>query len=64
VFFRDTEGRILAKHFFDFQKLTSSGHIHGDTPVFDTTITTLAELRAGGLEKPFRDSWHAARFSE
>ena len=63
VFFRDTEGRILAEHFFDFQKLTSSGRILPDTPVFDTTITTLGELRAGGLEKPFRDSWHAARFS-
>ena len=64
VFFRDTEGSILAEHFLDFQKLASSGRILPDTPVFDTTITTLAELRAGGLEKPFRDSWHAARFSE
>ena len=63
VFFRDTEGRILAQHFLDFQKLTSSGRILPDTPVFDTTITTLGELRAGDLEKPFRDSWHAARFS-
>ena len=63
VFFRDPEGRILAEHFLDFQKLISSGRILPDTPVFDTTITTLGELRAGGLEKPFGDSWHAARFS-
>ena len=63
ILFRDTEGRILAEHFSDFQKLTSCGRILPNTPVFDTTITTLGELRAGGLEKPFQDSWHAARFS-
>ncbi len=63
VFFRDTEGQILAEHFFNFQKLASSGRILPDTPVFDTTITTLGELRSGGLEKPFQNSWHAARFS-
>ena len=62
VFFRDTAGRIQAEHFFDFQKLVSSGRIVPDTPVFDTTITTLGELREGGLEKPFQDSWHGARF--
>ena len=63
VFFRDTEGRIQADHFFDFQKRLGSGDILADTPVFDTAITTLGELREGGLEKPFQDSWHAERFS-
>ena len=63
VFFRDTAGRIRAEHFLGFQKLVSSGRIVPDTPVFDTTITTLGELREGGLEKPFQDSWHAERFT-
>ena len=63
IFFRDAQGCIQSDHFFDFQKLVSSGSILPDTPVFDTTITTVGELREGGLEKPFRDSWHAERFS-
>ncbi len=63
VFFRDPDGRIQADHFFDFQKRVGSGGIMAETRVFDTALTTIGELREGGLEKPFQDSWHAQRFS-
>ena len=62
VFFRDSEGNIQGRHFLDFKRLAASGRILAETPVFDTTITTLGQLRRGEFEKPFGESWHAARF--
>jgi hypothetical protein len=38
--------------------LSSTSDVDGDTPVFDTTITTVGELRTR-FERPARDSWHA-----
>ena len=63
IFFRDSEGAIQGRHFLDFQKLAVSGEILPETPVFDTTITTLGQLRRGDFEKPFHESWHTDRFA-
>ena len=38
------------------------GVVTADTSVFDLTIETLADLRAGRFEKPFESSWHAQAF--
>jgi hypothetical protein len=33
-----------------------------DTVVFDNTVATVGDLRAGKWERPFRDAWHAKAF--
>lgn len=45
-----------------FKKRTTNGEIQPDTMVYDTTIETLGDLRAGRLTRPFRESWHARAF--
>lgn len=45
-----------------FRDLAGAGQVDPDTPVFDTTLTRLSDLRAGGLERPARDSWHGRVF--
>ena len=58
VYFRDELGLVHALSRADFQVLGSTGDVDGDTPVFDTTVTTVGELRTR-FERPARDSWHA-----
>ncbi len=62
VFYCDSRGEIRGLPFMEFQKRVDAGEIDGDTPVFDTTIRSLKELRDGGFEKPFKLSWHARSF--
>jgi hypothetical protein len=42
----------------EFRALSESGEVTPDTPVFDTSLTTVAALREGRLERPARESWH------
>ena len=62
VFFRNEKGIIQSRHFLDFQKLVKSGLIDAETKVFDTSITTLGQLRQGKFEKPLWNSSYASRF--
>ena len=62
VFFRNEKGVIQSRHFQDFQKLVKSGLIDPETNIFDTTITTLGQLRQGKFENPLLDSSYASRF--
>ena len=62
VFFRSKRG-IEAVSRPEFQVLVAAGEITDDTKVFDFTCTTLGQLRTGGFERPFSESWHAAAFS-
>lgn len=43
----------------DFRALAESGRVGPETRVFDTTLTSLRDLRQRGLELPARKSWHA-----
>jgi hypothetical protein len=43
----------------EFIRLIESGEVGKGTIVFDNTITTLGQLRAGSWELPFERSWHA-----
>ncbi len=46
-----------------FRRLVREGIIRPDTPVFDGTVRTLGEVRAGRWERPFAESWHAEHFA-
>jgi hypothetical protein len=62
VFYRDAQGEIQAEPRPAFRQRAAAGGVNEDTVVFDNTITTVGQLRAGGWEKPLRDSWHARAF--
>lgn len=46
-----------------FRRLVRDGVIRPETPVFDGAVRTLGELRTGGWERPFAESWHAEHFA-
>lgn len=46
----------------DFKKMAVEGKVGPETPVFDTAITRISQLRLGEWEKPARHSWHGKAF--
>ena len=46
----------------EFRQAARDGTVTPDTLVFDTTLTSLADLRAGRFERPARESWHGTAF--
>ncbi len=58
VFYRDESGAIESCARAEFRARAMTGAISDATPVFDPTIDTLGELRAGQLERPASRSWH------
>lgn len=62
VFYRDADGRVQAAERPAFRQLAAVGGVGEDTPVFDNTIATVGDLRSGGWEKRFGESWHARAF--
>ena len=62
VFYRDQQGEVQAEPRAAFRQRAAAGGVTEDTVVFDNTVTTVGQLRAGGWEKPLRDSWHARAF--
>jgi len=63
VYFRAEDGSIQAIHFTAFQPAIDEGRVVASTPVFDTNLGSLGQLRQAGFEKPFGESWHARAFS-
>ena len=61
VWYRDG-GAIRVASRPEFRALARDGAVDASTPVFDTTLTRLSALRATGLERPARDSWHGRTF--
>ena len=61
VWFRDGQEVEMASR-PEFRRLVGEGRVTPDTPVFDTALTRVSELRSHGLERPVRDSWHARAF--
>ena len=59
VFFRDAGGQVQMADRASVGELARSGAITGDSPVFDTTITALADWRER-FERPARESWVAS----
>lgn len=64
VWYRRSDGEIAAVTRPEFRRLGAEGEITEETPVFDPTLSTLGELRAGRLERPAGRSWHARLLPE
>ena len=45
-----------------FGELAESGAVSLSTPVFDNTVATVGDVRAGRWEKPAGESWHGRAF--
>ena len=61
-FFINDQGKIQSVTKSEFAKLVEKGTIKDETMLIDPTITTVKELRKGGLKKPFKLSWHKKAF--
>lgn len=64
VFYRADDDQVHALSRVDFQKKVEAGILGDGTPVFDTTIQNLNDLRAGRFETVFEKSWHAKAFGQ
>lgn len=62
ILFRDAEGQIALENRGGFKRLAEENAVSELTPVFDTSIRNLGELRSKGVERLARDSWHAEVF--
>jgi hypothetical protein len=62
VHFRDPEGEIRSVPRAEFRQMTLTGEVDDSTPVFDTTVRSVGQLRSGGWEKRLADSWHGRAF--
>ncbi len=62
LFYRDREGKIQSSDRAFFQARVRSGTVTPATMVFDTTLQSLGQLRAGRFETVFKDCWHARAF--
>lgn len=62
VAYRDESGAVQAVPRPAFRALVRDGAVTAETPVFVTTLDSLGDLRAGGLERPAAETWHARVF--
>lgn len=62
VLFRQ-DGLVRAVSREEFQKMVDAGEVQDQTPVFDATIQTVGDLRAGRFETSFARAWHATAFT-
>ena len=59
VYYRGSDGEVRSVTRDEFARLSAEGRIGPDTTVFDTSITSLGELRQR-FELPAAGSWHKA----
>ena len=59
VFYRDAAGDVQSSTRAGFTEAASSGAVTPHTTVFDTSLTTLGDVR-DRFERPAGESWHAA----
>jgi len=64
VYFRDGDKRMHTVARSHFQDLVAAGKVSPDTPVFDTTIQFVGDLRRGAFETTFDRSWHSTAFQK
>ncbi len=62
VLFRQ-DGLVRAVSREEFQKLVDAGEVQDETAVFDATVQTVGDLRAGRFETSFARAWHATAFT-
>jgi hypothetical protein len=61
IWFRDGD-EIRTVPRAEFRALVAAGRVPVDVPVFDTTLTRIAQAREGGLERPASATWHGKAF--
>jgi hypothetical protein len=61
VWFRDGHG-VRAASRAEFRAAAGDGSVGLETPVFDTSLTRVDQLREGALERPASETWHGAAF--
>lgn len=61
VWFREA-GELRAVDRPTFRAMAEVGRVGPETPVVDSTLTRLADLRAGALERRAADGWHGRAF--
>ena len=59
VYFRGSSGLVHGCTRPQFQELAIDGDVTGETMVFDTTVTSVADFR-GRFEKPAKESWQGS----
>jgi len=62
VLYRDDDETVQHATRAEFRALAKSGAVTSATPVFDPTVNTVGQLRAGAFEQPAHASWHATAF--
>jgi hypothetical protein len=62
VIWRDSDGDLRTADRPTFARLAREAEVELDTPVLDTTLTRVSELRDGALEVPARSAWHKRAF--
>ncbi len=61
IAFRDDTGvRVIDRP--AFARLVREGIVTDETPVFDHTVKTLGDIRAGKWERPLSAAWHGTHF--
>jgi len=56
------DGEVRSTSRGTFKRLAEEGSVQPETRVFDTTLTSLRQLREGGLERPAAETWHGRTF--
>jgi hypothetical protein len=56
IFWRGSDGRVMATPRVEFVDMLGHGAIGDDTPVFDPTLTTVGQWRSA-FERPLLGSW-------
>jgi hypothetical protein len=62
VYYRDAEGEVRGVPRAEFRRLAQAGEVGEETVVFDNTVATVGDMRAGRWETRLRDAWHARAF--
>ncbi len=61
VWYRDGE-KVRTASRAEFRALAEAGGVGPDTRVFDTSLTRVAQVRDGELERPAAETWHGRVF--
>ena len=62
VWFRAPRGDVRSTSRKGFRVLAEQGAVSAGTLVFDTSLTSVGQERAGGLERPAAETWHGRTF--
>jgi hypothetical protein len=62
LYLRGSDGSIERMSRAEFREAAREGRVTLETPVFDTTLTALADYREGRFERPAGESWHGPAF--